>query len=362
MYAGASDALGLSGGNVSGSSHLEISSTGNVHIGTGSLASVGTGPTLGLTGTAPEITLRDSATGTPYSIVRTNDSGDLVLESDRGDDAANSKIDFWVDGASRATIDSAGKIAIGNNVPMWSGSYGGALVLKGNNASSDRYAQLSIVDSTGSIVQDGLRVTSAGTVTINKPQDTTTGTPFSSAALKLLPSGTQNTTGLTSIALSTSVSDNYGFLISGHRAGSSGTPTLRISSHDNSSTGTEVLNINNAGLASFAGGVTVSGGLTTLGSFSELTIASGGITVTSSVHTVDTQGDASSDNLNTINGGSTGSILYLTTADSSRDVTLKDDSDNLRLAGDCTLASSNDSITLIKNGSIWREISRSTNG
>jgi hypothetical protein len=124
---------------------------------------------------------------------------------------------------------------------------------------------------------------------------------------------------------------------------------------------TERFAISSDGLATFSGGITVSGGITTLGSMSELTIASGGITVTSSVHTVDTQGDASSDNLNTINGGSTGSILVLTTADSSRDVTLKDDSDNLRLAGDCVLASSNDSITLIKNGTIWRELSRSNN-
>ena len=39
-------------------------------------------------------------------------------------------------------------------------------MLKGNNASSDRYAQLAIVDSTGAIVQDGLRVTSAGAVQV----------------------------------------------------------------------------------------------------------------------------------------------------------------------------------------------------
>jgi hypothetical protein len=102
-------------------------------------------------------------------------------------------------------------------------------------------------------------------------------------------------------------------------------------------------------------------GITTLGSSSELTIASGGITITSSYHTVDTEGDAASDNLNTINGGSTGSILILNSV-TSRSVTLKDDSDNLRLAGDFTLSQANDSIMLIKFGTTWREISRSTNG
>ena len=114
-------------------------------------------------------------------------------------------------------------------------------------------------------------------------------------------------------------------------------------------------------LATFSGGITVSGGITTLGGFTELTVASGGITVTSSIHSVDTEGDAASDNLNTINGGSTGSILILSSADSSRDVTLKDDSDNLKLNGDCVLGSWTSSITLVKNGSVWRELSRSSN-
>ena len=100
-----------------------------------------------------------------------------------------------------------------------------------------------------------LTIDSSGTATISKPQQTTTGTPFSGAALKLLPpsGGTTNTTGVSSIALSTSVTDNYGFLISGHRAGTDGTPTLRVSSHNNSNTGTEVLTIDSTGQTSFAG-------------------------------------------------------------------------------------------------------------
>ena len=65
----------------------------------------------------------------------------------------------------RMRIDSAGKIKIGNNIPMWSGSYGGALFLKGNNATSDRYAQLTEVDSTGAATNTGL-VVRAGNVGI----------------------------------------------------------------------------------------------------------------------------------------------------------------------------------------------------
>jgi len=73
------------------------------------------------------------------------------------------------DGASglseRMRIDNAGKIKIGNNIPMWSGSFGGGLFLKGNNATSDRYAQLCIVDSNGAIAQAGLKVNNNGSIT-----------------------------------------------------------------------------------------------------------------------------------------------------------------------------------------------------
>jgi hypothetical protein len=52
----------------------------------------------------------------------------------------------------------------------------------------------------------------------------------------------------------------------------------------------------------------------------ELTIAAGAITKTQGFHTVDTQGDASSDYLDTINGGAIGDILYLSGANDSREV------------------------------------------
>ena len=88
---------------------LRIFNDGSVRIGDSSinLAAVGTGPTLGINGSAPEITLRDSATGNPYAVMRTNDFGSLTLEADQGNDAANSTIHFRVDNAERMRINSS---------------------------------------------------------------------------------------------------------------------------------------------------------------------------------------------------------------------------------------------------------------
>ncbi len=108
------------------------------------------------------------------------------------------------------------------------------------------------------------------------------------------------------------------------------------------------------------GGIQMTGDLR-LGPFTELTIASGAITVTGSLHTVDTEGDAASDDLTTINGGATGSLLVLRSAATARVVVLKDGGGNLLLAGDCTLNTYHDTITLIKLGSSWYELARSNN-
>ncbi len=106
----------------------------------------------------------------------TNQAGtNLLLKSGDGSGTGSSFMSFYTSPAGssgttvntsveRMVIDSAGKIQIGNNLPMWSGAYGGGLFLKGNNASSDRYAQLAIVDSTGAIAQQGVVVRNDGNV------------------------------------------------------------------------------------------------------------------------------------------------------------------------------------------------------
>ena len=106
----------------------------------------------------------------------------------------------------------------------------------------------------------------------------------------------------------------------------------------------------------------ISGFKTNLGSATELTIAAGVVTCTRSFHTIDTQSDDASDDLDTINGGAHGDILVLHAANSARTVVVKDGTGNIRCAGDFSLDNAEDTIMLIHDGSNWLEISRSDNG
>ena len=69
------------------------------------------------------------------------------------------------------TMTSNGYIQVGNNLPIWSGSYGGAIFFKGNNSTSDRHAMVTQVDSTGSAIHTGLQVTDGEVVVNNGSAD-----------------------------------------------------------------------------------------------------------------------------------------------------------------------------------------------
>lgn len=78
--------------------------------------------------------------------------------------------------------------------------------------------------------------------------------------------------------------------------------------------------------------------------------------------TVDTQGAAATDDLDTINTPRLGRILVIRTTNDARDVTLKDGTGNLSLAGDFTLDDTDDFIMLVGHGGAkWGEVSRSDN-
>lgn len=71
----------------------------------------------------------------------------------------------------------------------------------------------------------------------------------------------------------------------------------------------------------------------------ELTIATGVITITGTNHTIDTESDAASDDLDTINGGTNGEIVILRAENAARTVVIKDGTGNIEtpFGGDITL-------------------------
>jgi hypothetical protein len=83
------------------------------------------------------------------------------------------------------------------------------------------------------------------------------------------------------------------------------------------------------------------------------------VTVTRTHHYLDTEGAASTDDLDTINGGADGDILILSTLNSARDVVVKHGTGNIFLgsSADKTLNTLSDSIMLRnRGGSSWYQI------
>lgn len=92
-----------------------------------------------------------------------------------------------------------------------------------------------------------------------------------------------------------------------------------------------------------------------------LTIASGVITITHSIHAVDTEGGAGSDDLTSILGATAGQVLILYAANGAHTVVVKD-AGNQALAGDCSLDNADDRLVLLYLASNWAELARSNNG
>lgn len=89
---------------------------------------------------------------------------------------------------------------------------------------------------------------------------------------------------------------------------------------------------------------------------SEVVIASGAVTAVMDFHTIDTESGASSDDLDTINGGWTGRTIRIAAESSARTVVVKNGTGNIRCEGaaDLTMNSENDlvSLTYIENN-VW---------
>jgi len=83
----------------------------------------------------------------------------------------------------------------------------------------------------------------------------------------------------------------------------------------------------------------------------ELTIASGAVTISQTYHDIDTEGDASSDDLDTISGATEGRILILRANHTDRTVVLKNGTGNLNIGGDIYLDDINKRVILIGDSS-----------
>lgn len=99
-------------------------------------------------------------------------------------------------------------------------------------------------------------------------------------------------------------------------------------------------------------------------SSSTLTLASDAVTATKSLHAVDTEAAAATDNLSTISAGSgvgSGHLLTLYAANVARVVTVKDATGNIQLAGgDFALDTAKKSLLLRYDGTNWVEVSRAS--
>jgi len=108
---------------------------------------------------------------------------------------------------------------------------------------------------------------------------------------------------------------------------------------------------------------TTSSSILSAGTAEGLVISGGVISPSSSHCRVDTEGLAATDDIDTITttGLPEGMILIVRPESGLRDVVVKDDTGNLRLAGDFTMNGSRDAIVLLKSSTSWIELSRSDN-
>lgn len=96
-----------------------------------------------------------------------------------------------------------------------------------------------------------------------------------------------------------------------------------------------------------------------VGSATAVTISGGAITAVAANLAINTEAGASTDNLDTINGGADGLIIILSAADDTKTVVVKHGTGNISLASgdDLLLDDSNKTVMLIYRGSQWRDMS-----
>ena len=94
-----------------------------------------------------------------------------------------------------------------------------------------------------------------------------------------------------------------------------------------------------------------------MGAATELTIAAGSVTQTRMYHTIDTEADAATDNLDTITQAA-GHFILIRAANDARDIVVKHGTGNIKLRGaaDITLDTTEKALLLIYTGSNWVDL------
>lgn len=95
-----------------------------------------------------------------------------------------------------------------------------------------------------------------------------------------------------------------------------------------------------------------------LGAAVERTIAGGIITKTQSHHDIDTEGDAATDDLDTINGGSEGDVLIIRPEHTDRTIVVKNGTGNIVCDADITLDTITEYVVLIYDGTNWQLLAK----
>ena len=86
-----------------------------------------------------------------------------------------------------------------------------------------------------------------------------------------------------------------------------------------------------------------------LGAPVELTISGGAVTKTKGYHTIDTESDAATDDLDTISGGSDGDVIFLQANHTDRTIVLKNETGNIHCGADLHLENTHQVVALMYN-------------
>ena len=194
-----------------------------------------------------------------FAFRRTTGTDDLSLLALNSNYSDNSTIMFW--------DYSHGSVGIGtvspsdplhvvgyikSSIGFKAASYT-TMLESGNESVFGNTAYYGVLFKTNNATR--MKITNAGLVGIGTVSPSAqlqigrsqTTSAFTDSFIKLRPSNTTNASGLTSITFGTSTVDNYGYSISGWRAGTDGSPYLRIKRHNNSASGDDVMVMNNLG-------------------------------------------------------------------------------------------------------------------